>query len=374
MTQFNENIRKIAKTEELKRLIEELRGSVDALARNAIPARRGVGFKNEGFNSANANQNTAALNAKNGSSQFYGTGKLQPPVGGDQGSVSADSFLDNTSGLFTNEAGDDAANPGDQLRELTGLEDCSTGKEYKVRFDGAYDPPTTWAEAGTPPGGVIDETYVAGFYYTNTTNPGLATIIAASANIVLEQAIDALITANPNQVYVTTGTTTTNSAVIAGTRVFTYQMNYESLNPDGSVSGGSFVAAHPQQCTGSELGDAATACAAGAPTTPVETEWPEDPSRPVQLSWNVDKGTFAPSEYDPDVPFGLENGLSTLNLCTTDGKFVTITPLSDGGFAIYETGTQGGSLAVDASIKKVNRDLTYAGTITEDQLDALTPQ
>jgi hypothetical protein len=372
-----QNIQKIARTKEIQKAIDELRatGQIDNFGE--ISGQRGRAFKDESFNSNNSSQNTTTRNAFAGSSPLSGDGTgAQIPVSSEQGSENADDFLDDESDLFTSNGGDEESLSGkQQLRELTGLEDCLTGDPFEVRFDGQYKPPATWDEANTPPGGEEDETWTSGVYYRNSATEGSATIFGASANIVLDAVLQNLIDSNPSFDYVETGRFPISFTMIGGEQVFNYQINYANLNPDGTVGGIGNGAAYAFTCSGSPPAGSSAACAVmSAPTTPVETEWPEDPSRPTYLSWNAETGKFEPNQYDPNVPPKYVDGMSELNLCTEDGKNMTIKPLRDGGFAIYESQSSGGPVAVDATIKKVNRNLTVEGIISEDELNFLLPR
>ena len=368
-----QNIQKIAKTKEIQKALDELRaiGEIDNF--QEISARRGRAFKNEAFNNSNSTQNSNTTTLTGGSSPFFGNDSPQIPVSSNQGSYDSDDFLDDDSGLFSNSAGSDSISGTQQLRELTELEDCLTGDPFEVRFDGQYKPPATWDEANTPPGGEEDDTWTSGVYYGNSAVEGSITIFGASANIVLDAILQNLIDNNPSFTYVETSRSPTSVQIIDSQEVFNYTIQYNQLNPDGSVAGTGNGTAYAFDCVSPPAGATASCAVMSAPTTPLQTEWPEDTSRPTYLSWNKDTGRFEPSQYDPDVPAAYVDGVSELNLCTTEGKFVTITPTKDGGFAIYETSSSGGPLAIDATVKKINRNLTVEGPIDEDQLNFYLP-
>lgn len=371
---FVNNIRRIAGTDELKKLLDELRATGDVDNLNGIDGRRGIGYKNESFNGSGIQQGSSATSFKNGSAQAPVA--IPHPVNSSDGSVSASDLLNDTSGLVPDSGADSGLYTGDQLRELTGLEDCTTGDEVEVRFDGQYKSPSTWDEANTPPGGGADTTWTSGVYYGNAITIGASTIFGSSGNEVLDAVLQNLIDGNPSFTFVETSREPFSSTTISGNLVFNYRIRYDQLNPDGTTAGFGNGASYAFGCTGGETGDAGVACGVmSAPTRPTETQWPEDTSRPLYLSWGSSTGVFAPSQYDPGVPTKYTNGLSQLNLCVTgSGEYVTITPTKDGGFAIYETTTQGGALASGATIKKFSRDLTLEGAIDADQLNLYLPE
>lgn len=369
-----QNIQKIAKTKELQKAIDELRaiGVLDSY--QEISGRRGRGFKTEAFNNSDSNQSSTTAGFLSTTSPFYGANGLQMPVSSSQGSEDASDLINDNSELLPNSSGSDSTAGTQQLRELTNLEDCLTGDPFEVRFDGQYKSPATWTEANTPPGGEEDPTWTSGVYYGNSATEGSITIFGSTANIVLDAVLQDLIDSNPSFDYVETDRYPSSFTVIDSAQVFNYTITYNQLNPDGTLAGTGNGTAYAFTCDTPPAGATAACAVMSAPTTPTETEWPEDPSRPTYLSWNAETGKFEPNQYDPDVPIDYVGGVSELNLCTAEGEYVTIIPTRDGGFAIYETSSSGGPLAVGATIKKLDRNLTIEGIIDEDQLNYYLPE
>lgn len=129
MSDLIKNIKRIAETEELKRLIEQL------LNQDGELAERGT----IGKSSYTAyNDSTGAINGKGGEGPQTDPGTSSPTDGNTDDAISENDGLKDKDG---DELSDGDIGIGDKMDRITDLEDCSTGEKLEIITTDNYIPP-----------------------------------------------------------------------------------------------------------------------------------------------------------------------------------------------------------------------------------------
>jgi hypothetical protein len=179
MARLGDSVRKIARTKEIEDRLKRVE------SRLPIPAQRGIGYDNaSGTNSTsgtpgetgapsgvNSTTTTPSIVDENGNPTRTDNGTDAGENGTSPDDYTRDNVSDSEEGssdvsdIFDNYS--DAI--GSKLTELTGLTDCDTGADIRLRLDGKFLPPAdgTWEEGSTPP---ADTTFEQGYTWAIGTS------------------------------------------------------------------------------------------------------------------------------------------------------------------------------------------------------------
>jgi len=402
VSKFGDDIRKIAKYDELKKLIEQLGGgTLNQTKKGAVDGARGVAYFNGGNStsspgSSSPDSNTdkdkdkestgtkdgeaAAVDsakdvlnaAQTGSS---GSDLTNPDNTNKDGYYDAKSLLDNSIDAFGKGATDGLINT------LTGLMTDDSLRNLMVHLKDAalsFVPPDDWAGAFA---GGADPTWSSSYYYTASNFAG--TLDGATFNLAGKAVADIT-----NGYYISgIPATVTKVDIIGGTpNPVTgngdYVIEYYYTTPGGTTAGPvtNNIAVTRHSCT--SVGTPSIACQAVAPTS---TSWTDlgltqlgfvTPLSPLLAPLNLSSvGKFIPNPYDVNVPTDFADGASILDLKTVSGDSVRIGPMKDGGWYMYYSDGAGAPVGAgtDNTVFTVKNDRKPGGFITPNQLGKLKP-
>ncbi len=327
-------------------------GATGAVGQKLTPAQQAI-VRTGGDAAADAAAN-AALDALGATAASQGSYDADDILDGEDGPLDPDTDSSNSdvskvAGSSENQSG--TSSGGSRLLELTGLKKCgdTSGKEYTVRLDGNYIPPEGWETAENPP---EQEYWQLGYYWvTSGSTPGATPGEAADEYMAFLRAT------NPGTygtAYWDTSTLTPVSGTPPAYTSFTYTWY---VSPGGTAVPGTSVTR--------------SICPGPSPdlcpiVNPTAKYWPF--SNNPQLTMNS-SGQFVPSQYDREVDTEYSTPRSTLSMCTSSGQPMQITPLKNGGFALYKT--SGG--APTGTVQLYNSDKSKAGYTDGTGLLALKP-
>lgn len=178
MSNFGENIRRISKTGELEKSIEQMLNNKIPDDKEPIKSQRTISYE-----SANGGVSTTKSSGGSGTSQSTGsTGSSGTGADSDGGSGGGGDSEDpnnptgkNNADAFAKSAADLAslgAAIGERIDAITGIEDCSSGDTADLRLDGLFIPPIIngydgygyFDDAAEDP---RNENFVQGVFYTS---------------------------------------------------------------------------------------------------------------------------------------------------------------------------------------------------------------
>lgn len=364
MSGYGDNIRTIARTRQLKRLIEELRGQLDVLNRAVIKGGDiSVATEVTG-------QSTASASNTDSTEDQEGSGARRS----DTGAVDAESLLDGDITLDN----EDGTAPL-QMNELNGITDCTSGKDLKLRFSPGGTPPpaafydadnnqiteawSSWNDPPPKPG------WYSGFnWYMNVggyeSNPTFfGAVPQESADAAAASYLDVVIPAEAPWTF----TEWTESTETQWTATFT-----------SALSSTSNISFRKTSCTL----DANDYCPSTAPvySTAQEiynsyTSGSFEDGRTfdgdtVYIDW--DQNGFTSQDAAGDVPVNYASRKGKLDFCFGSGRYGTVVNTKQGGFAIYETATPGGAVETDTLVQIYKNDGTFKDKIAADELSYYT--
>jgi len=318
MSDLIKNIKRIAETEELKRLIEQL------LNQDGELAERGT----IGKSSYTAySDSTGAINGKGGEGPQTDPGTSSPTDGNTDDAISENDGLKDKDG---DELSDGDIGIGDKMDRITDLEDCSTGEKLEIITTDNFIPPNLnglegytaedWEDGNDP----RNESYDSGQYYSNAVGGGAVDSITGYgyAELIVSER-DTLFPADaPHSLDSFSYTSGSPSSI-----------TFTVLKANGDVDTTITLAA--QNCP-----------AAGNPglcsQVPTSQDWPADNIH--QLKW--DGGRFVTSAYEPlaDQHGPWQNSPSKITACTAAGDQITFQGANDGSLlATVDTGTASGN-------------------------------
>lgn len=372
MSRYGDNIRRLAKTDELKELIRQAEQRLNILDKANIPGQRGIAYPN---------------------SSAVGTpGVTNPDNNGSQDGRSLYDNNPNNAGIDDTTTDGDAllggANmtPGKDIGAIQ-LKDCDTGEQIDVRFntggnegETAFKHPEGFGIGDVQPTpadvvviGASSWVWSAGGVESYAHDDAVAGAIAAEP---AAGAFVAWVTLTPRaaaQAAVTAGGEATNAQPAVS---FIVTRSGGGANFQLSITG--------TNCNreAGTTGDIGTVCGTAYPTA---SSWDEAvPGTPHQLAYNAKKGGFMSSRYDSDIPLKYKNpastgngsvestrGLSKLELCTPDGNPVVVETLRDGSIVYYEDDGFGAPDTATNKIQRFDQDGKFVNTITEDEWNFL---
>lgn len=411
MSDYGDNLRKITRYDELKKLIKQAQQTADQAEKLAIEARRSITYINpitqavqgatQGavgvvkptglggkFGDATATGLTegatsAALDALATAGETSGLAEDKPDNSQRDGYYDAQSLLDGQKDEYGKIPPVSAAiaSASEVVRSITGLKD-DTGRNIILHtVDAALqmlapdDRESSFADGG------IDPTYTAGKTWFVNRGTGY---FGPSFDTVVAEVNKALGT----QCYAISGGLISSLSPSAGDNI-TFAAPGLMVGAPNSGTNADFQAPgvinpgfYGQQDCGLNPGDTVS-CLASAPRI---TNWATDLGY-TQLGWLTPlsggispyayplMGRWVAHVYEQGVPQKYRDGLSTLNLFLADGTTaVTVQPLENGGMAMYYgTNTPDGSATAN-SIYTLGVKREPTGYITPNQLATMLPK
>ena len=432
MSEYGDNIRKIAHYEYLLKLIRQAQATADEAKKLAIGANKSIAYLDKSSLSAiqqaavsGATKPTTPANqlpsgspvidrdagvatdaAKDGASQaidnqnpLNGVSSLGPVIDaggtdntGKDGVYNIDSILDaavDSAGKYPPvPSGDGGVSnsryTGDTINALTNLQTDDESRILRVSLaDATWGSlgPSDWDNIYTPP---PDPTYTPGRiwalisgvtkYFSNTFN-GLMSVREEVDGTVARSSVG--------------GSPYINEAVVGSSIIFT-----NPLSPTGgtvyafkaydSLAVG--IGQYGQEPCGLSTGSQAV-CDVATANPPLTLKWSDLGF--TQLGWVSGLflgispytaeyvGRFMPNPFDINVPDSYINGGSILDLKTLDGTPLRIGPLREGGWYMYYRDPMNSNLpagnVTDASVGVVNSNRTFNKFITPNELAKMLP-
>lgn len=375
MSRYGDNIRRIAKTDELRDLVRQAEQRIKILEKDGIPGQRGIAYQN-----STAVGTPGQTNPDNNGEQFRpGIFNNNPSKGGiDDTTTDGDALL--TAGGIPDK--------GEDIGAIQ-LKDCDTGERIDVRFntggntgESLFKHPTGFSNEGVAPA-------PSGFVEVNASKWVWAGggVTFQSYDDAKDAAIDAEPLADAFVDWVTDDPreAATAAVVLGGDTTNTqpavqFSVTRVGGGPDFNLS---ITGTNCNRALG-VTGDTATTCALA---DPVATTWKQVVAdTPHQLAFSAEKGGFVSSRFDADIPLNFKNpasqdtdlaiyetgkGLSKLQLCTPDGNPVVVETLKDGTFTYFEDDGFGDP-DVASPILHFDKDGKYLNTLREDEYEYLT--
>lgn len=368
MTQFADNIRRIARGNRKKGALgiyterDPVPGGTVFLVTNPDLLNGNAPATSNGSNSPEqqeeADEDKNKETDPNNPNTFNkgGTG-----TGGDsaqqEGVADVGDAIDGTAGPSMPATGGGTSGTGG-LRELTGLKDCETGKEFNLHLDGNFVPPEGWDDPDTPP---VLEGYEEGFYWEDllTGFTGITYLTAPAVRYPtdgIQQSVEWLGTGR------VASSTETSRNVYLDVRV-----TPKNGDPPYTEERGVFVV-NRQNCGESVivLDDGASACGDSLP--PTTDEWPQDGTYDLAIK----DGQFQTNEYDADQPDNFEPR-GTIDFCYGDNKTARAEVTADGGVVYYQTDANGAPTGT-ARVLDSGGQLIAAGDATDSFISQYLPQ
>lgn len=250
------------------------------------------------------------------------------------------------------------------IRELTGLKDCDSGKEFNLHLDGNFVPPEGWDDPDTPP---QDPEFEQGFYWSTNTqsfsgfgisisSPGQSFATKSEAvaykTTYLQALADAAVasseTIESGRVRVVLDTET---AWQANAEYFQF-LNWIFIQGSGATR---------QSCS-----EAPNSICNQPP--PTAESWPADGKYDLAIK----DGQLQTNEYDADAPEGFEAG-GTKDFCYGDGKTGRAEVTADGGLVYYQTDANGAPIGT-ARVIDSGGQFVAAGDATDSFISQYLPQ
>lgn len=408
MAKFGDDIRRIARYQELLDLIRKNDSAVNQTAKSALDGARGIAF---GSNAANTSKGSTGTAPPSGTGNANSDGKATK-AGTQAGEAAAtDGAADALSAATLNgttadlDSADNTARDGwydttslvdaavdalgkspagdSKVNSLTGLTTDDGLRKLVVHLQDAalaFIGPSDWEGSLTP---IQDSTWNANYYYTATNFAGSATESTfnragkAVADLTRGFYITGLASTITNVEYVST--------TIGGGGSGDYTINYYYTNSSGVVTGpvANNIGVTRNSCTAP--GNPSAFCLTSAPTT---TTWGVDLGV-TQLAFATaitpllsvipysSVGRFIPSPYDINIPTEYGDGASILDVKNLAGDPLRIGALKDGGFYIYYRDVSAGNAPLGAgtanTVYTVGSNKIPTGFITPNELGKLLP-
>lgn len=394
MSRFGDDIRKIAKYDELKRLIDQLSSKgVDPVAKGALNGARGVAYFNGGNAASSPGTSSPDSNTdKNKDKESTGIG--------DGEAAAVDSAKDALNAVQTGSGSDDLTNPDNTnkdgyydaksildgakdaygkavsdglINSITGLTTEDATRDMLIHLKDAalsFVPPDDWVG---PYSGGTDPTYTAGYYYQSSgAGPGTPDTLINSPTLsgVIAGIEASWVTYLPTRL----------PAVFIGW--LGAEAQTPSTNGTARIQDPTGIYNIPVTCVSCSVSPDATGCPLLPPTA---GSWTDlgltqlafvTPLSPLLAPLNVSSiGRFIPNPYDVNVPSDFADGNSILDLKTVVGDTVRIGPLKDGGWYMYYSDGAGAPVGAgtDNTVFTVKNDRKPGGFITPNQLGKLKP-
>lgn len=406
MSTFGDNIRKIAKYQELLDRINQAQETADQATKSAITANRSIAYLNKetlataatsgavgvlqpngalGANGvtteaavAGAAQAVSSANPLNGATN---SGTADDLTSGDntdkEGWYDAESLLNNVKDAFGKTPANAAAR--EAVNTMTGLKTDDGTRDIILHFrDGAYvgaDSATDAYSSGVDPTWVAGRVWAVASGFTQYFGATFSEMIAA------REAVDGSVIRNysglpgPQLDEAVAGSNicTTFAPVYNASTIY----NFEPYSPGVTVP---IVGRYGQQDCGLVGGDGA-ACAITNPKGP----WNDLGA--TQLAWVSTVGTlinplanlgrFVPNPNDVNVPTIYADGSSILDLKTLDGTNVRVGSLATGGWYLYARDPSADNAPLGSanaySVYTLDSKRQTTGFITPAQLTKLLP-
>ena len=274
----------------------------------------------------------------------------------EQGTADIGDAIDGTAGPQMPITGGGTSGLGG-IRELTGLKDCDSGKEFNLHLDGNFVPPEGWDDPDSPP---VDDEYQPGYVWAEGSDDGggIGTYSYPAQS--------------PGGVFALFNTAED------GAKPFCYSA--DPLNPDPitglptryllkdsalSSCNRTITFINRILCSESIAPELQALCDLPAPGA---ESWPQDDIYDIA----VKDGQFQTNQYDGDAPKGFEAG-GTKDFCYGDGKTGRAEVTADGGLVYYETDA-GGAPVGTARVIDSSGQLVAAGDATDSFISQYLPQ
>jgi len=341
-------------------------GLAPAEIRDSISGSRAISYTDQSGNA----QTTSGAVGETLAPAEASTPALDPndqQTSSEDGIVSADSLLNESMEL------------GDTLKELI-AEDCLTGVEQRIRTDGDYVPPqalfapnaagTTntqyspdWEDANTPP---IRFGFNSGTsWHVNIGTAANPSIRHTTGMGSIEAGLDRIVAISaenlePDDPFLIIATSLKTIETFSDDTVSISYLN-------------NFLGGGEATSSMSAVGDP---CNIGVDDAcPVLGDryelWTVDPDANEGYVISLENGEFSTNEFDGQAPNNFDTK-GQVDFCTAGGKFGRMEPLADGGFAVVETSTQGGSAI--GTYKVFNNSGVLTSFVGDEAImDALRP-
>ena len=328
MSDIGRNIRRIAKTEELERRINDLQQQLATTDKSSIDGSRSTAYKtaNGGYGqqSGDTDADQLAEDIASGLDDFEdGVIDIFGDESGNQDGTGEEGTPTQTDGYEKdlNDLLGTAPILGDLLQKLSGLEECSGSGVGQINMDGFFQPQPLPGLPGDTPNGETttnprDEGYVEGGYHIAVTG-GESYSPYSAAEVFIS-------TLNTTQ----SPTVHTLVSVFADTDSVTNPWNFTY---NRNTAGGDLIDANnlgqitffPEAC---DI-DVDSYC----PSEPTLVQWNWDADGIHQLAF--DGAQFKTSEFETpgDIHGPWDNDTSKISGCTSSGESVTLEPTGDGG-------------------------------------------
>lgn len=351
MSDLAKNLRKICETEELKRLIDELQFAQKRLDKDGIDKTIYFAYQNT----------TGGISSGNGS--------INNELGSEEvATESTDAALDALSGDILNEFGDasdagafdkdiadiysDGLKAGEKVKAITGIEDCTSGKEAEIILDDNHRPPnlggglngykaTDWDEGNDP----REAQWRSGVWYNYA---GVTATYASNPYASIAAYLPTWDSLDP------------------GNAPHTFE-SLETYDVDAESDGGTIEATIGRATGGSfsvNITIKKTGCVVGTdlwcPSSKPVNNWPSDSKHQLKFTG----GQFKTSQFEnsSDLNGPWQNDPSKISGCTSGGGQVSLQATNDGGMLInIEDGANAGDsilVGADGFVKTTVTDAT----------------
>lgn len=221
--------------------------------------------------------------------------------------------------------------------------DCTTGKQTSVRLDGFFVPPEGWTTPDEGPPAGEGEWYL-GYRWTALKGGATPTYFSTLGGALADSLIWAFATAAPPPAAPLTGEGEWSTIPPSPSNINAVYLYKDTDGLNGNVD---IISCVP--CTVG-VDDACTM------VPPSSDTWPESDQTQVVRGAN---GTYQGHPKDPNKP--TLSPSSNLNICFGGGRTATLTPISKGGTAFFETDGTGPFPKEDAIVTLVNSDGSIRG-------------
>lgn len=403
MSNYGDNIRKIARYQYLLDKILAGQSALDALTKASIKGTRAIAYLDKsslassavngatgtlkpnssvGANNAASGARNGAQSAldaadpSNGASESGNTGDLASDDNTEKdGYYDIESLLNNTKDDYDKSPPTGAAR--EVINGLTGMRTSAGRAAHALFRDGAYVGPNNVDNANEAP---VDSTFTSGLVWALISGGTKYFAQSFSELMGVRSALDGSEARN-----VSPGPPYNSPATVGSNIIFTFAPAYSSGTGYGFVAyspGASInIGTYGQEDCGLNVGSAAVCALPNPPTG----SWPD--LGLTQLAWVstvvgpvnplANAGRFVPNPFDVSVPVEYTNGSSILDLETTSGLDVRIGPLRDGGWYVYYRDVSNNNLPVGSasanSVYIVHANRETGGFISPNQLSTMLP-
>lgn len=328
MSTIKDNIRRIAETEELKKLIAELLNEGEVGDKSGIPKTEYFAYvgTNGGVNSSNqppsSDVGSTEEEVENTDDSIEEDDEDTPGGGGG----SSDTFSEDLEDII-----DDGLQVGDVVREITGLFDCGTSNEGVLYSDLEFRPPviadltdykpSDWSDGNDP----RESQWRSGVYYQFT-----GTTLHESSNPygAVDPALAEFDTNDPPNAPHT----------LVSIESYDIDTEIDGANLEATLNrvAGQFTANITIRKTGCTVG-VDPHCPSSQPTN----DWPEDGKHQLKF----DGAQFQTNEFEPsgDLVPGWQNNPSKVTACDSSGGQASFQGTNDGNMILnIESGANNG--------------------------------